>query len=100
MTESAETIAEPDKEALEALMGGLVGSLNGYDEKAIEQFFGSPFDEIRNGRARARSILFVLARRDGMKDQDAYGNVMLMTLSQLDERYTEILKAGGGEGKA
>jgi hypothetical protein len=57
-------------------------TLNGWDEQAISARFRAPIDEL-NPTTAVRALEFVLRRRDGAKDADAYAAAMGATQAEL-----------------
>jgi len=60
----------------------MAGSLTGFDEIAIEQSFKRPLTELSE-TMQARALAFVLARRKGSTDTEAYGYCMRSTLTVI-----------------
>jgi hypothetical protein len=80
-------------------------TLNGFEEVAIERTFLSSAAELAikadsgNTFPLMRSLLFVQAKRGGMKDGEAFRYAMNMTALDVSERF-ETPQGGDGEGKA
>lgn len=66
-------------------------SLTGFDEIAIEKRFGlSDYSTIEQRSTRwVRAMVFVLKRREGLNDLDAYKTAMDMTLGELNDQFAE-----------
>ena len=62
-------------------------SINGFDEIAVRQFFDGKDPAGLDGGAFARSIAFILLRRDGEDDRNAYNRVMALTTGALDDMF-------------
>lgn len=75
----------------------LLGSLTGYEEDVIEEKFRRPIGDFINidteGRviglqAKAyRALLFIVGRRSGETEADAYKNAMAATVSEVSSRF-------------
>lgn len=66
-------------------------SMNGFDEIAIEQRFG---DDVLNLAQKqptrfTRALVFVLLRRDGKSDAEAYQSVMEMGLGAVQNYFAD-----------
>jgi hypothetical protein len=61
-------------------------SLTGFDEIAISRAFDTAYAAM-DGTMMCRALWFVVHRRDGMNDVDAYRTVMLVTIGELQERF-------------
>ncbi|GAB3663474.1 hypothetical protein GCM10027596_26680 [Nocardioides korecus] len=64
----------------------VVGSLNGFDELAVKKAFGTPVGELE-GTFMLRACAFVLFKRQGQSDREAYDAAMTLTLTQCDEMF-------------
>lgn len=66
-----------------------VATLTGFEEQAIEDRFGRTIADLLSQDAvkACRALLFVLARRAGDKDGDAYKAVMEFRLKDVDSRF-------------
>lgn len=62
----------------------VVRSLNGFEDIAIEKAFGAPLLKMDEMRA-PRALVFVLRKREGLNDFDAYNASMEMTFGELTE---------------
>jgi hypothetical protein len=71
----------------------VMGSLNGFDEIAIEQRFGDLSG--LSGMRTVRALQFVRIRRGGVKDPDAYAAAMALTLRELQELFAQETSTGG-----
>lgn len=81
MTETTET---PDKPTTADVMA----SLNGFDEIAIAKHFGADVTDLKHRPFMfLRSLIFVLKRRDGLKDGDAKTFVLNLTLADVNEYF-------------
>lgn len=88
-------------------MSEVMESLNGFDEIAIEQAFGAPITDLLETKPTtgARALLFVIRRRDGMKDNEARKAVMEMRLGDVqgyfvddeDEDLEPVTESGKGD---
>jgi hypothetical protein len=58
-------------------------TLTGFDEIAIKQRYGAPWDSL-DGMFAARALMFVQMRRDGSTDGQAYRASMEATIGQLN----------------
>lgn len=65
-------------------------SLNGYDEIAIAKYFGADYTELQ---ARPimflRALIFVVERRGGAKDTEAYKTVMTATGTEVNDYFPD-----------
>jgi hypothetical protein len=65
-------------------------SINGFDQIAIRQMFRERLDQVAaDSTMFMRALLFVLAKRDGANDGDAYRSVMLLPLDEVIGRFKE-----------
>lgn len=63
-------------------------SINGFDQIAIRQMFRERLDQVAaDSTMFMRALLFVLAKRDGANDGDAYRSVMLLPLDEVIGRF-------------
>lgn len=62
-------------------------SLTGFDEIAIERFFGKGIGAL-SGTLQARALLFVEARRAATSDQEAFRASMQATIGDVEARFT------------
>jgi hypothetical protein len=69
-------------------------SLTGFDEIAIEQMFRKDISDL-SGTMSMRAIMFVLYRRNGQSDSDAFRAVMAAPLKEIQAGFAEV-----DEGKA
>lgn len=69
----------------------LVSSLTGYEDQAIEDRFGRTIAQLLDANAikACRALLFVEAKRRGVRDGDAYKQVMGMTISEVDSSFKD-----------
>lgn len=65
----------------------VMGSLNGYDEIAVEQRFGD-LGQL-SGMRIVRALQFIRIRRGGRSDIDAHREAMLLTLGELKELFAD-----------
>lgn len=63
-------------------------SLTGYDELAIQRVFGKGLGEL-TGTMVPRSLMFVMSRREGAKDPDAYRMAMECPLGDLEDAFED-----------
>lgn len=82
----------------------ITGSLNGFDELAIEKKFGKELGSL-NGTMTLRALVFVLERRNGKEDREAYNEAMRRTLIECRDTFASSSpavpddeEAAGGEG--
>ena len=88
MTETTEAPALLDPD-------GLSRSLSGFDQIAIRQTFRERLDQLAaDGTMFMRALLFVLERREGMADPDAFRLVMNLPLEDVVSRFK-----GDGDGE-
>lgn len=68
-----------------------VESATGFDEIAVKQKFGTPLGELleRDRLQGLRAIVFIQARSEGKKDDEAYHAAQALPLSELKARFTE-----------
>lgn len=65
-------------------------SINGFDQIAIRQMFRERLDQLAaDSTMFMRALLFVLAKRDGANDGDAYRSVMLLPLDEVVDRFKD-----------
>lgn len=65
-------------------------SLNGYDEIAIAKYFGADYTELQTRPIMfLRSLMFVIERRGGAKDADAYKTAMSATGRGVNDYFPE-----------
>jgi hypothetical protein len=65
-------------------------SLNGYDEIAIAKFFGVDYTELQTRPIMLlRSLMFIVERRAGAKDPDAYRAAMKATGSEVNAYFPD-----------
>lgn len=82
MTETTDT----ELELLDA--DQLSRSIDGFEQIAIRQTFRERLDQLAaDSTMFMRSLLFVLARRDGASDADAYRTVMRLPLAAVVGRF-------------
>jgi hypothetical protein len=63
-------------------------SLTGFDELAIAKAFGKPIEDMGGGVSMGgRALVFVVKRRDGMKDAAAYEYAMNLPGSKIDDHF-------------
>lgn len=63
-------------------------SIDGFEQIAIRQTFRERLDQLAaDGTMFMRALLFVVAKRAGMNDGDAYRNVMLLPLDEVVGRF-------------
>lgn len=66
----------------------LAKSINGFEQIAIRQTFRERLDSLAgDGTMFMRALLFVLEKRDGASDGDAFRNVMLLGLDDVVSRF-------------
>lgn len=66
----------------------VVYSLTGFDQLAIAKAFGCSFDDLDAGLT-TYALVFVLNRRDGMKDRDAYDTAMHLPMRAVTDRFED-----------
>lgn len=78
-----------EQELVRQSMTEVTESLTGFDEIAIEQAFGAGIGDLLENKATtaARALLFVLRRRDGLKDGEARKVVMEMRLGDVQDYF-------------
>lgn len=65
-------------------------SINGFDQIAIRQVFRERLDQLASDSTMfMRALLFVLERRGGRSDPDAFRDVMTMPLDDVVERFAD-----------
>lgn len=78
----------PDRPAVEDILG----SLSGWDELAIRQFFGARWSEMvqEDASMLTRAMVFTIERRkEGVEDGAAYRHAMGLTLDQINEMFSD-----------
>lgn len=75
--------------------------LTGFDEVAIARSFKRPLGDLRAEPFQMlRALAFVQARRDGMKDSEAYTYAMGLTIREVSDLYADPAPAtADDEGK-
>jgi hypothetical protein len=66
-------------------MQAVYDSLTGFDEIAIKAKFGAPVAEL-DGAMQSRASLYVVSKREGMADADAFRHSMDITNGDLEQR--------------
>lgn len=61
--------------------------LTGFDELAIEKAFGTDFDNLRESMM-LRALVFIVEKRAGANDKDAYKAVMERSLKAITEHFS------------
>lgn len=80
------TLAEAEFEKLSP--DALAESLTGFEEIAIRQFFRTKLEDLaEDSTMMMRALLFVVYKRDGMKDADAFQTAMHESLSSVVEKF-------------
>ena len=69
-------------------VSGVAESMTGFDEIAIEQLFRVPIERL-SGTLQMRAMVFVLNRRDGMNDADAFKAVMNLPFAEVDAQFRD-----------
>lgn len=83
MSETAETTERLDPQSL-------ARSVDGFEKIAIRQLFRQRFDELAaDGAMFMRALLFVIHKRDGQADPDAFRNSMLLPLGAVVARFAD-----------
>jgi hypothetical protein len=78
----------------------IIGSFTGFDEVAIENFFGKDFARL-NATMTMRSMAFIQFRREeGMTDPDAFKRCMQMPLREVRDYLGADLEPENGEDKS
>jgi hypothetical protein len=73
------------KPTVEAALKGLTG----FDEVAIEQAFRADLSEVMDsGSKSVRALIFVLKRREGLKDKEAFQYAMEVSRGDLNSHFT------------
>lgn len=67
----------------------VAGSCTGFDELAIERAFGRELTDLGESTRALRALLFVVRRRGGLSDTDAYRAVMNLSLDELMGHFEE-----------
>jgi hypothetical protein len=68
----------------------MFGSINGFDEIAIRQSFGEDVSTLRKTPFRfMRALVFIDQRRKGLRDPDAYGAAMAVTMKEIESYFAE-----------
>ena len=75
----------------------VMGSFTGFEEIAVTRMFGMSISDMGNTwTIAARAMTFVLLKRDGMTDKDAFRTAMEEPASVADGRYV----AGDASGES
>lgn len=88
-TDLGDYAAPPALPAAEPVKLGLrdvIRSFSGFDEKAIERFFGKAVEDL-SGTTMGRAAFFILQRRSGVEDGEAYKASMLATIGEVDDTF-------------
>jgi len=65
-------------------------SLNGFDEIAIAKLFGCDYTELKDRPVMfLRSLMFVMERRAGAKDAEAYKSAMSATAREVNDYFPD-----------
>jgi len=95
-------VSEPTVQAEQPAVGELLDSealfrsINGFEQIAVEQHFRTKIEVIANDAfTLMRALLFVVEKRDGMADGDAFRNVMLLRLDDVTSRFEQPGDAAG-----
>jgi hypothetical protein len=80
-TSVVETETE-DEEEYRTVLTDLIGTFTGFDEIAIRRHFGEKFTALEDVLP-VRAAQFVVLRRGGLSDRDAYRAAMEMPFSQV-----------------
>jgi hypothetical protein len=66
-------------------------SMTGFEEIAVEKQFGTDVLGLAEHKATmfTRALVFVMQKRDGRADKDAYDAVMNMPLSEVQDHFAE-----------
>lgn len=83
MTAKTDETPDPLKDWEPVPVMETVKSLTGFDEIAVAQVFGKEFTDL-SATGTARAALFVLLRRKGSSDSEAYRTAMGVSLGRLD----------------
>lgn len=68
---------------LEPFVGSEVAqTVNGFEEIAVRKAFGASFETLEGTHA-ARALVFILLRRQKLKDHEAYSSAMELTIREL-----------------
>lgn len=81
------TTETPEAPAVQQDVSAIINSFTGWDEMAIEQMFRRSFARMGESTLSLRSVDFVVRRRAGAADKDAYRACMAMTYGELIQRY-------------
>lgn len=95
-------MSENETEAPELLDADAVAkSINGFDQIAIRQAFRERLDQLAaDSTMFMRALLFVLERRGGSSDSDAFRAVMNLPLDDVVERFADATDAGEPEDES
>lgn len=94
MTTKTKEEQEQYVEALQLGSNEVGDSLNGFDQIAIHQQFKHELEDL-GALMQQRGLVYVLLRRDGLADGEAFQTVMKMPASAVADR----LVAHGGQGE-
>lgn len=77
--------------------GEVSDSLTGFDEIAITQRFGRPVTDLFNDDFSMwmRALVFVLKRRDGLNDEEAWNAALGMALGAVSEYFADASAESG-----
>jgi hypothetical protein len=64
-------------------------SFNGYDEIAITQSFGTRLEDM-GALMSMRAAVFIVLRRSGLRDIDAYKRVMETSMKGVQDHFTDF----------
>lgn len=75
----------------------LIESFTGFDEIAIETYFRKSFAAMGQSTMALRAAQFVVNRRSGMKDNEAYKACMNITFGELTANFVKGADDESGE---
>lgn len=87
MTETTDT---PDEDT-RPRTGEVTASLNGFDEIAISKAFGADIMDLQQAKPMSflRALVFVLKRREGMKDGEAKNAALTLTIREVNDTFAD-----------
>lgn len=76
-------------------------SLNGFDQIAIRQMFRERVDQVAADTAMfLRALLFVLERRSGANDSDAFRIAMNLPLNEVYDKFADVTSTSEPEDES
>lgn len=82
------TTEKPKPNEPELTSSEVLESLTGYEELAIEKSFGSVIEAMTKTPSKfGRALVFILKRREGLKDNEAKNYALELTMRAVDDHF-------------